>query len=702
MNLQDFSGLFRGLVFRVSRMLLGAFRGGRISAFGIGEGKIGMVLVINLDRQPQRLKRTLRELSRFRTSNNAPLTSITRRLSAVDARDGRAIAATVDVDPSYRLGDQLYVQPDARLEECFDTDEKLRMTRQEVAVAKSHIEAWKTIAEGQHDHVLVLEDDIWFTRGAASAIDEGWNAAAIRCANRGGPHLLYLSYADAGGTAQRADVCQALFRPIRGLWFLSGYVLSRQGASTLLRSMPVVGPVDMWINRRFEDLGALALSSPAIKQRPDGGSDNSYSILPYLARAGIVDANAVEVPNRVAAGPVIAWTDRGDQEGLAMALSMLGFRVRVFDGDEEVVQEGDLMVLLERFDALVDAPLSKDACRAAINDKDVKFVLEPNATIHYGLELNSLPRFRTAILQQAIPNAASWHPLCTLLGLTPPIHAFPTGAPREFRVFRDDRFRPSKKDSNHWPKSSLLDDSPWALLPEGGWPAPLSVEQTFLPQEACISRCAMTAASPLFRGGVETFPGNMAGFDQEGIVYTNDGAHLVLSKVAARNRPYRSGSFASVSSFGHGRFEAEIKAARGSGIVTGFFLYRDSPRQEIDIELTGDDPHSMMVNVYFNPGDEGVPLTFGYRGSPCRIELGFDSTQDYHLYAIEWRSGCIMWSVDGKVVHKRVGWDPTPLPHLPMRLNANLWVPRSEELAGRLDESALPAMASFRNVSIWS
>ena len=61
-----------------------------------------------------------------------------------------------------------------------------------------------------------------------------------------------------------------------------------------------------------------------------------------------------------------------------------------------------------------------------------------------------------------------------------------------------------------------------------------------------------------------------------------------------------------------------------------------------------------------------------------------------------------MWSVDGKVVHKRVGWDPTPLPHLPMRLNANLWVPRSEELAGRLDESVLPAMASFRNVSIWS
>jgi hypothetical protein len=121
----------------------------------------------------------------------------------------------------------------------------------------------------------------------------------------GGPRLLYNSYADAGGTVARVDVCDALFRPKRGLWFLSGYVLSREGAETLLRSMPVIGPVDMWINYRFEEMGALALSSPAILQRPDGGSDNCYSVLPYLARAGIVDSNAVHMPGRAAAGPAV-------------------------------------------------------------------------------------------------------------------------------------------------------------------------------------------------------------------------------------------------------------------------------------------------------------------------------------------------------------------------------------------------------------
>ncbi|BAE53325.1 glycosyltransferase family 25 protein [Paramagnetospirillum magneticum] len=296
MNLHEASGLLRSLAFRALRVAIGALPGGRISAFGAGPDRIGSILILNLDRQPARWRRVLRELGRFRTSDGDHLTSITTRLAAVDARDGRAVAATADVDPNYRLGNQLHVQPDARLEECFSADEPVRMTRQEVAVARSHIEVWKAVATGKHEHVLVLEDDVWFRPGAAAAIDRGWCAALERCRTEGGPRLLYLSYADAGGTANRADPCEALFRPVRGLWFLSGYVLSREGAAALLRAMPVIGPVDMWINYRFQELGALALSSPVILQRQDCGSDNSYSVLPYLARAGIIDAGSGPMP----------------------------------------------------------------------------------------------------------------------------------------------------------------------------------------------------------------------------------------------------------------------------------------------------------------------------------------------------------------------------------------------------------------------
>lgn len=701
--LEASSALYR-LAFRIVRATASIIPGGRMAAFGAGDDKIGSILVINLDRQPRRWRRVLRELGRFRTSDGIPLTSIAQRFPAVDARDGRAVAATADVDPNYRIGNQLYVQPDVRLEECFGVDEPIRMTRQEVAVARSHVEVWKTVATGSDNFVLVLEDDVWFIRGAATVIDRGWRVALQRCRYEGGPRLLYLSYADAEGTAERASVCDALFKPIRGLWFLSGYVLSREGAATLLRAMPVVGPVDMWINYRFEELGALALSSPAILQRQDSASDNSYSVLPYLARAGIVDATRGAMsPNRIRSGWVLAWTARGEREGLAMALSMLGLRVRAFDGDEAAIQGQDLPKLFEVFDALVDPPLTPGALAAAIARTESRFILEANAEFRSEIEPERLLLSRTVVLAHDRPDTESWKLLCALLGLAEPVQTFPIGAPRSMRVFRDDRPDVARRPGTTlWRKDCPLDDSPWVLPPQSGWQSRPPIGQPVPIAGERLVHAAMTTATPTFPELVETFPGNLASFAREGLMYDDDGVHLVISQASTGIRPYRSGAFASVRFFDHGRFEAEIRAAPGSGLVTGFFLHRDSPRQEIDVELVGDDPRSMLVNVYFNPGDDGATIGFGYRGSPCRIDLGFDATLDFHLYAIDWRPGRIAWLVDGMLVHERVGWDPTPLPHLPMRLHANLWAPRSEELAGRLDNDALPSTATFRNVSVWS
>ncbi|KFF32082.1 family 16 glycosylhydrolase [Pseudomonas paraeruginosa] len=704
MNLRDASGLLRGIAFRLLRAMASILPGGKISAFGTGEGLINSILIVNLDRQPRRWRRVVRELRRFRTADDVSLASIARRFAAVDARDGRAVAATADVDSTYRIGDQLYVQPDARLEKCFPIDEPIKMTRQEIAVARSHVEVWKTIACGADKYVLVLEDDVWFKTGAAAAISRGWHAAIQRCCAEGGPRLLYLSYADAGGTAERVDLCDALFRPVRGLWFLSGYVLSREGAAALLRAMPVIGPVDMWINYRFGELGALALSSPVILQRQDSGSDNSYSVLPYLARAGIIDAGSGPMaPERTGAGSVLAWTTRGEHEGLAMALSMLGLRVRVFDGDEGAIRQQELLELLEIFDALVDAPLTPEALGAAIARADVRFLVEANTVFRSETGQESLPPLRTAILSYDESGRRLWEPLCSLLSLAEPAQVFPTGTPRCLRMFRDDRADDARRIAPSHPQQiSLLDDSPWVLPVKNGWQPRVPSTRSLPPVGELLVFSEMTTANSLFPALVETFPGNLASFSQDGLVHDKDGAHLIVSKVATGTRQYRSGAFASKRWFGYGRFEAEIKAARGSGLVTGFFLHRDAPRQEIDVELAGDDPRSMLVNVYFNPGDAGAAINFGYRGAPYRIDLGFDATSDFHVYTVDWRPDRITWSVDGHIVHERVGWDPTPIPHLPMRLHANLWAPRSEELAGRLDPHVLPATASFKKVSVWA
>jgi hypothetical protein len=451
------------------------------------------------------------------------------------------------------------------------------------------------------------------------------------------------------------------------------------------------------MNYRFAELGALALTTPAIAQMQAGSSDNAYSILPYLARAGIVDAaHGIKSPEVSRAGPVLGWTRKANTEGLAMALSMLGLRVRVFDGHEEPMDELELKAILRIFDALVDAPLVPAALAVATSDKRSMILLEADGPTPAGLERDRLPPLRSAILA----SNESWDALCDVLGLVKPVEAFPAGASRTLRVFRHERRTRQLAPAARTRRDKYtMDDSPWVLPPSSRWRPTVNASGSVPVAGPPIVEADLRKASTAFPVRIETFPGNLATFAQEGLVHSNEGARLIID-IAEGLRPYRSGAFASVRPFGHGRFEAEIKAARGSGLITGFFLHRDAPRQEIDIEIVGADPSRMLANVFFNPGDDGMAMGFGYRGSPCRIDLGFDATADFHLYAIDWRPDRVAWLVDDKVVHDRVGWDPTPIPHLGMRLHANLWAPRSEELAGRIDRQVLPAAAVFRNVSV--
>jgi len=150
----------------------------------------------------------------------------------------------------------------------------------------------------------------------------------------------------------------------------------------------------------------------------------------------------------------------------------------------------------------------------------------------------------------------------------------------------------------------------------------------------------------------------------------------------------------------YGRFEITLQATVVLGLVTGVFLHRDSPGQEIDVEITGDRPDRMLANVFYNPGSDGAKFDYGYRGTPICIDLGFDASKALHTYAIDWEPKEIRWLVDGQVVHRRVLWDPTPIPDLPMTLHVNTWPTRSRELAGQLVLARLPATARVRRISV--
>jgi len=149
-----------------------------------------------------------------------------------------------------------------------------------------------------------------------------------------------------------------------------------------------------------------------------------------------------------------------------------------------------------------------------------------------------------------------------------------------------------------------------------------------------------------------------------------------------------------------GRFDAVIKASNVPGVVTGFFLHRDSPRQEIDVEIAGHRPDRLLANVFYNPGGEGAKYDYGYRGAATYITFGFDASKEYHRFAIEWCPSEIRWFVDNRLVHRRFDWEPTPIPHLPMALHVNTWPSCSKELAGRLVSRRLPTSAFVRSIDV--
>lgn len=201
-----------------------------------------------------------------------------------------------------------------------------------------------------------------------------------------------------------------------------------------------------------------------------------------------------------------------------------------------------------------------------------------------------------------------------------------------------------------------------------------------------------------------TFFCNEAVFAPANVLTTPGGLDLLLRAEPKAGKKYTAASIATKDEPNarhlYGRFEAELKPVAVSGVLTALFLYRFDPWQEIDMEFLGKDTSKVLLNVFYNPGVEGDLYNYGFRGTPILVDLGFDASREFHRYAIEWDPSEIRWFVDDVLIHARPAGKPTPIPHLPMRLHINTWPICSEELAGKIDASKMPAAAGLRSVTI--
>lgn len=118
----------------------------------------------------------------------------------------------------------------------------------------------------------------------------------------------------------------------------------------------------------------------------------------------------------------------------------------------------------------------------------------------------------------------------------------------------------------------------------------------------------------------------------------------------------------------YGRFEIRCRCPRGEGIMSAFWLHQCDPTKqefspggvmknkshgalEIDIfeqqgRYISDDLTKIDLNIHFTA--DGHYL--------CDIPVDF--SKDFHVWAMEWREGCISWYLDEKLVKTYNG--PTP------------------------------------------
>lgn len=127
-------------------------------------------------------------------------------------------------------------------------------------------------------------------------------------------------------------------------------------------------------------------------------------------------------------------------------------------------------------------------------------------------------------------------------------------------------------------------------------------------------------------------------------------------------KPFSGAELQSVHSYGYGRLEGRMKVARGVGIVASLFFYDRESQDEIDVEILGKAPDVLQTNYYVG----------GKEGRAATMSLGFDASEGFHIYAIDWSPEAIRWYVDDRLVHTETGTRET-LPSHPSSIMANFW-----------------------------
>lgn len=173
------------------------------------------------------------------------------------------------------------------------------------------------------------------------------------------------------------------------------------------------------------------------------------------------------------------------------------------------------------------------------------------------------------------------------------------------------------------------------------------------------------------------------------VTFTDGKMQLIIDKDATPTGdiPYSGGEFRSTEFYGYGRYEVSMKAIKNDGVVSSFFTYTgpsdENPWDEVDVEVLGKDTTKVQFNYFAN----------GQGNHEYMHELGFDASEDFHIYAFEWYEDRIVWLVDNVEVHKAT----INIPVTKGKIMMNAWCGRDVDgWLNPFDDTALPLTAEYQ------
>ena len=208
-------------------------------------------------------------------------------------------------------------------------------------------------------------------------------------------------------------------------------------------------------------------------------------------------------------------------------------------------------------------------------------------------------------------------------------------------------------------KPAPLREGPYSLKPATGVDASGGAFITLLGNSLSDDRFYVSqhANDNSFQGG---------DWHPENVVAGPDGVRLDVTRTGNPAKPFALAEAQVTGTYGYGRYEVIMRPAKGSGLVSTFFIFTGppfgDPHDEIDIEFVGRDTDIVEFN-YFRKGKTG---------HNARIKLPFDAALEDHLYAFDWTPDGIRWYIDGKLYYQTPEGD-TNLPEKPGRIYFSNW-----------------------------